>query len=601
MNYLVPLPLALPLVAGAFLAATNRHLPRKAADTLAISTSACTLGINLKLLAASAATPIVYWFGGWTPRNGIALGISFVVDPFGAGMAALATLLVLAAFIYSLHYFDSVGTLFHTLMLSFLGAMCAFALTGDLFNLFVWFELMSASAFALCGYKTEEPAPLQGALNFAITNTVGAFLALSGVAMLYSRTGALNMAQIGRSLGSQNDALIVTAFVFIMCGFMVKAAVVPFHFWLADAHAVAPTPVCILFSGVMVELGIYAVARVYWTIFQASFASHLAQIRGILIVAGALTAIVGGLMCFVQRHIKRLLAFSTVSHVGLLLVGFAMLAPKALAGAAIYVLGHGMVKSALFLGAGILLHRLNSVDTLKLHGRGCGLWATGSLFVLGAFGLAGLPPFGTFLGESMLDEGAKAVGFAWAQWIFIAAGILTGGAVLRVAGHVFAGWGPTEEASSSGEGQTDEAPETTDKHQHTPAIMFIPAAALLVLGVVVTFLPSIRHHAEVSARVMQDQSGYAARVLEHATLPAPPGKPEEPLHTSILRGIAASFGAVALAAMSLFRQKLRMNINVIDEAAKPLRYLHSGHVGDYVAWLTFGVVCFGALFSFLVR
>ena len=601
MNHLVPLPLALPLAVGALLAATNRAMPRKIADALAILTAACTLAINLKLLAASAASPMVYWFGGWTPRGNMALGIGFAIDPFGAGMAALASLLMLASFIYSLHFFDSVGTLFHTLMLSFLGAMCAFALTGDLFNMFVWFELMSASAFALCGYKTEQPAPLQGALNFAITNTVGAFLILSGIAMLYARTGALNLAQIGRAIGSQNDALIVTAFVFIMAGFLVKAAVVPFHFWLADAHAVAPTPVCILFSGVMVELGIYAVARVYWTVFQASFAPHLAQVRGILVGAGILTVLVGGLMCLAQRHIKRLLAFSTISHVGLLVIGFALLVPGALGGVAIYVLGHAMVKASLFLVAGLLLHRLNSIDELKLRARGRGLWLTGSLFVLGALGLAGLPPFGTFLGESMIDEAARNVGVSWVSWVFIAAGVLTAGAVLRVAGRVFMGWGAVPETSGPDEGETDEGPETTDEHRHTPAVMFLPAACLLILGSAITFLPGLRDGARVFATLFQDQAGYAARVLNHATVPLPPASPPTPLHPAALRGLVASLGALLLAGFALFRHKLHLDGDLFKNLIKPLRHLHSGHVGDYVAWLTFGVVCFGALFGLLVR
>src|SRR6185369_8985389 len=99
-------------------------------------------------------------------------------------------------------------------------------------------------------YKSEQPGPLQGALNFAVTNTIGAFLVLTGIALLYGRTGALNMAQIGRTLGSQADPLVLAAFTFLTCGFFVKAAVLPFHFWLADAHAVAPAPVCVLFSGI---------------------------------------------------------------------------------------------------------------------------------------------------------------------------------------------------------------------------------------------------------------------------------------------------------------------------------------------------------------
>ena len=129
-------------------------------------------------------------------------------------------------------------------MLVFLAAMAGFCLSGDLFNLFVFFELMGAAAYALTGYKVEAQGPLEGALNFAVTNSVGAFLALTGLTLLYARTGALNLAQIGRALsGHPADGLVITAFVLLTAGLLIKGAVVPFHFWLDDAHAVAPTPV----------------------------------------------------------------------------------------------------------------------------------------------------------------------------------------------------------------------------------------------------------------------------------------------------------------------------------------------------------------------
>lgn len=173
MSALAPLPVVIPLSAAAILAALNKHLPRRLSEALAILATVMTGGICVELLLQASTQPVIHWFGGWTPRAGVALGISFVIDPIGAAAAAFASLLVLAALVFSLHYFETVGSLFHVLMLGFLGAMCGFTLTGDLFNLFVFFELMSASAFALCGYKVEEPESMQGALNFAITNTVG--------------------------------------------------------------------------------------------------------------------------------------------------------------------------------------------------------------------------------------------------------------------------------------------------------------------------------------------------------------------------------------------------------------------------------------------
>src|SRR5205823_10604576 len=189
------------------------------------------------------------WFGGWRPRGGIALGIDFAVDPLGAGLAAVAGLMVALAFLFSIGYFAEVGqTLFQVLMLVVLAAMGGFALTGDLFDMFVFLELMSVAAVALTMYMNDEPGPLQGGINFLVTSTVGALLMLMGITLLYARTGALNLAQIGSALDRHRaDGLVVTAFVLIAAGLLTKAATVPLHLWLVDAYTVAPLPVAIVF------------------------------------------------------------------------------------------------------------------------------------------------------------------------------------------------------------------------------------------------------------------------------------------------------------------------------------------------------------------
>lgn len=606
MNVLPALPAALPLLAAAMLGIVGAHLPRRIADAVAMLASLGAAVSSFWLLHLSAHQAVVYWFGGWHPRGNVALGIAFQVDPLGAGAAAMASSLIFASFVYSLRYFDSVGNTFHILMLLFEAAMCAFALTGDLFNLFVWFELMSASAFALCGYKTEESGPVQGALNFAVTNTIGAFIVLTGIALLYGRTGALNMAQIGRSLGGTHDPLVIVSFTFISCGFLVKAGMVPFHLWLDDAHAVAPTPVCVLLSGIMVELGLLAVARVYWNIFRSAFSAHDEGVRGMFIALGTLTALVGALMCYSQRHIKRLLAFSTISHMGLMIIAFGLLSRRALGGLAVYVVGHGALKAALFMAAGVVLHKFDTVDEFKLLGEGKRLLGGSAMGLLLAIGLSGVPPYGTWMGEAIIDHAAEEVGFSWISYVFMFGGIVTAAAVLRVIGRFEFGWGRTGKQEDSGpeQGETDEGPESAE-HKIFPT-MVVPIFVFLFLGIAITFLPHLRDGVSRAAMHFMDTASLHSQALDNGVLPSYAPEPKLPLLPGIIRGLIATVMAVLLALGTLFWEQVPvfggLNIKGVAMAiVRPLRILHSGAIGDYITWITFGTAAIGIAFAWILR
>jgi len=602
MTTLIPLPVAIPLIVAAFIALTGRWLGRRFLDTLSIATSGAMLGVTLIILKGTWLQPYTYWFGNWWPRNAqVALGICFHIDAIGAAMAVLVTLLTTAGLIFSWRIFQDTENHFQPLMLIFMAAMCGFSYTGDLFNLFVFFELMSVSAFALCGLKTLEPAPLQGAYNFAIVNTVGAYMIVLGIGLLYARTGALNFAQIGKSLGFHSDAMVLLAFLLISVGFLAKGAIVPFHFWLADAHAVAPSPVCVLFSGVMVELGIYAIARIYWTMFHGGLAGHLEELRIIFMVLAALTAVLGGFMCYAEHHLKRLLAFSTISHAGLMLAGIGLFTPKALGGFVLYTLAHGVIKGGLFLCAGIVLHRLQKIGENHLHGRARGMWLTAALFVLGAWGLAGCWPFGTLLGESMISEGASAVHQNWLPYLFIFVEAITAGAILRVFFRIFFGWGkpaPTDEAS-----QVEERSETKE-HERTPLMMFFPAAALILIGISFIAIPRLRSVAEANAARFTDQGNYLQSVLQNVEPPAPREAPSESLASSILRTTVAGILALLLSLGTVFRSRLGTAFHFtrsLELGNAHLRKIHSGHPGDYVAWLTIGTAVLGGSFLCFLR
>jgi multicomponent Na+:H+ antiporter subunit D len=597
------LPVVVPLLVAAVLVGLGTVSPRRVADAAALATAAVVTVCCLALLADSLDGPVVYWFGGWTPRQGIALGVAFAVDPVGAAVATLAGVLATAALTFSWRIFEAVRTLHHGLMLVFLAGIVGFCLSGDLFNMFVFYELFSVAAYALTGYRTTDPGSVRGALNFAITNSVGAILVLAGIAMLYGRTGALNLAQLGQSLaGRPADRLVVVAFLLLMVGFFVKAAVVPFHFWLADAYALAPTVVGVLLAGVVSELGLYAVVRVYWTVFSEPLAG-IDGLRGVMLLGAVTTALVGGVMCLLQHHLSRMLAYATVSHVGLTLAGFALLGPAGTGGAVLYLVADGMLKGSLFISVGILDHHLGDVDELRLQGRGRHLGWLGGLMVAGALGLAGVPPFGTFLGKALMEEAASETGVPWLVGLFVAVATLTSAALLRATGRVFLGLGPGEGSA----GQPGAPDEAAVRHPRVHATQVVPAVLLLAGALALGLAPQLAAEAKDAAGHFTDRPAYAAAVLKGAA-EAPSAESRQPVHLvvpALWAALSALLGlGLALAALRPERLPARLRDGVTrawSPAAEVLRGLHGGTIGDSVTWLVVGMAGFGALLVVVVR
>ncbi len=283
----------------------------------------------------------------------------------------------------------------------------------------------------------------------------------------------------------------------------------------------------------------------------------------------------------------------------MLVCGVGLLEHRALAGVAVYIVGHGLAKAALFLCAGVLLHRFATIDEYDLQGRGRGLWPLGAMFALGALLLAGAPPFTPFAGKSLLEAGASGAGYGWLILVFGIVSSLTAGAILRVGGRVFLGWGPSEGPDARQERAAREPEdEESASRSRTPAVMLLAPAALLALCLAGALVPDAVAAVERDAARFVDHGAYAPWVLHHASVRWPAVAIERVSGSDLVYAFACVLGAFAVAALGLFGRPLGARLPgalalPATTALTALRGLHSGHVADYVAWWTAGAALLG--------
>ncbi len=570
MSTLIPLMVAVPLMGAAFVLGFNSlgwHIPVR---VLTLSVILFQTVIAVVLFARLKASGAVYWFGGWTPRSGLAIGVSFTVDRVGAGLAVLACLATAAAMTCTESVRESVGIV-HALLLTLLAAMVGFCLSGDLFNMFVFFELMAVSAFALVAYATEDLGSLRSALNFAITNSIGAFLVLIGIALLYSRTGALNLAQMGRAVGAGQvpGRVLAIALAVIVVGFLIKAAVVPFHFWLVDTVASAPTALVVILAGVLDSLGIYGVARVYWTVFGQWTVEHHA-LQMILVSVGALSAACGAVLSLTFQGIWRRLAFIMVAHTGITLIGVGCLSSVGMAGAALYAISDGAVKIALVLGIVVLAGGASSAR--RRIGR--------VVVALAGLALAGLPLFGTGVAKPIIEDAVNRAGYPWAAVVIVVAAAVTGAAALEI------GWRRAQDAAA-GSGAREGR-----------SWLQVAGAATVMLGMAAAASWALPGTAAAAARFV-DSGSYQQRVLGGSALVRPVPVPRlHPGSTGIALDLVAVGAAVGLAGLLTHRPEwLPARSPIVGRLRAVARRAHDGSIGDSATWVTIGTATIAVILA----
>jgi multicomponent Na+:H+ antiporter subunit D len=569
LSGLVPLTIAIPITA-AVLAPLLARVSKRAALGVCIAATAAS-GVILLLMAPKVygGYEITHFLGHWAPFSGHQLGDTLAVDPFGLTYALAITGIGTILLVYSLSELPGLGPrelgAYACLFQLLLAALIGVALTADTVNLFVWFEVAALASYGLTGFFLERPIALEAAFKTLVLTNMAGFAVFVGSAMIYSANGALNFGQIHHALAARVGDVDLVALGLLVMGFATKAGIIPFHSWLPDAHTAAPGPVSALFSALMVDLGIVAVARLCLQVYGHT-TSH--PILGLLTVLGCTSAIVGAVLALAQDDLKRLLAYDTISQMGILMVGFATATPTGVAGAVYHLLSHALFKALLFLCAGAVVHAtgLTKLSDMGSLARRMPLIATA--FVLGVAAIAGLPPLNGYVSLGLIHDSLRDTDPA-AFAAVIAAQVVTVAALTRAAYLAFFRRRPQPHG---------------DLEALHPGM--ITALALLSAGCLasgVAAYPLLHHLAEPAAGGLLQPATYANGVLKAGTAIAVP-------HVTFayfsLSGLATSLGTIAAGLLLAWGYLKRPEPRPVTW----LRAVHNGSVNDYATYFAVGGV-----------
>ena len=394
---------------------------------------------------------IVSWMGNWSPIGGKAFGIGLEIDSLGMFLALIITGASLLSVIYSLKYMSHDNGLekYYVLFLLLTSSMIGFVFTGDLFNMYVMLEIMTFAAIALTAFRNYKDKSVEAAFKYIVTGSLGSSLILLGTCLIYSETKTLNLAEIAvviKSMESMTPTLII-AFSLMMVGYAVKAFMVPCHTWPTDAHMAAPSSISMILSGVMSKTGVYAIIRLVFMIF--GLASNK-PVGYLILVWGVITMVIGVSMALLQHDFKRLLAFHSVSQIGYIITALGMaivesgeISVLAMTGGTYHMINHAIFKGLLFLTAGAILYTTGTTDLESISGLGKRMPFTLAMFLFGAAGISGIPPFNGFASKWMIYEAGFTGSLGIVSIIAVVVSALTLASFIKVGHSAF--FGPINE------------------------------------------------------------------------------------------------------------------------------------------------------------
>ena len=494
-DVLLPVPVVLPLLgAGLSLGLHGRVALQRIVGVMVLATAASASVVLL--LQVEDGGPVATHLGGWVAP----VGITLVADLFSAIMLVIAALMVLAVFVYAVGSPRTAdeARFFHPIYLILAAGVSASFLTGDLFNLFVAFEVMLSASYVLITLRGTG-AQIRSGMTYVVISLVASTLFITAVGLLYAATGTVNMADLAGRLDTVPSELRAALGLLLLVVFGIKAAIFPLFFWLPDSYPTAPTPVTAIFAGLLTKVGVYAIIRTQTLLFPGDGGPSAL----LLLIAGA-TMVVGVLGAISHNDVKRILSFHIVSQIGYMIMGLGLFTLAGLAAAIFYIVHHIVVKTTLFLVGGLIEQATGTGALHRLGGMVRRTPVVAILFLPAALSLAGIPPFSGFVAKLGLVQAGLAVDRPVIVAVSLLVSLLTLFSMLKIWSGVF--WGEPDEPPPAGP-----APGTAGA---LPRLMVVSTGGLVALSLAIAGaagpLYAVSHDA---AAALLDHGAYTRAVL----------------------------------------------------------------------------------------
>ncbi|MFC1887872.1 complex I subunit 5 family protein [Candidatus Cloacimonadota bacterium] len=515
MNSLVPLFVIIPL-GSAFLMAILGRLIKGINKFIAPISLLSLLYLSIHFMLKVQDTS-VYMVGGYLPVGGVPVAIYMVID----GLSKLILLVISAVGFFSIFYSLSytkqytAENKYYILFSLMIAGMNGIVISGDIFNIFVFLEIAAIASYALVAFGVEKEQ-LEASFKYQVLGGVASLIILMTIGLIYWNTGTLNIADIanqlmaGCAMSSQNGVFMKFISILLLAGFGLKAAIFPFHAWLPDAHSSAPSPISSMLSGVLIKaVGIYVVIRLFFNMFPLSY-----DIAMTITVLGVISMIVGGLLAIGQWDIKRMLAYSSISQMGYIVIGLGLgmlvlvkggdpvVAGLAITGGLFHLINHSVFKGLLFLTAGSVEYATGQRDMRKLGGLAGVLPVTSKTSMIGSLAISGIPPFNGFFSKLIIIIAAVQAQYYTIAFLAVVVSVITIAYFMKLQKYTFY----NKKAVSSTYGSVKEVPFSM------AFSMVIMAVLCFIMGVVL--IPGIREVIlDPAVEVLIDSSAYAKNIL----------------------------------------------------------------------------------------